>query len=249
MNRVNIPAWAIDLGKSRSGLCALTPEKTALIVVDLQNAFLAPGETLENPHARDIVPNVNAIAQALRARGGQAVFLRHTVSDQPRYKLTEWQARMVPRSADGDFQLRAGTFGHQLYPELDVSAQDLKVDKHRFSAFLPNSSDLDATLRQRGIDTLIITGTVTNVCCESTARDANMLGYKVVFVSDATAAFTDEEHNAALLSMAAVFAEVRDTKTTIELISSVPAAALGAATVERDFGIYAARTRTVAEPR
>jgi ureidoacrylate peracid hydrolase len=76
-----------------------------------------------------------------------------------------------------------------------------------------------------------------------------MLGYKVVFVSDATAAFTDEEHNAALLSMAAVFAEVRDTKTTIELISSVPAAALGAATVERDFGIYAARTRTVAEPR
>jgi hypothetical protein len=108
MNRVNIPAWAIDLGKSRSGLCALTPEKTALIVVDLQNAFLAPGETLENPHARDIVPNVNAIAQALRARGGQAVFLRHTVSDQPRYKLTEWQARMVPRSADGDFQLRAG---------------------------------------------------------------------------------------------------------------------------------------------
>jgi ureidoacrylate peracid hydrolase len=214
MNRVNIPAWAIDLGKSRSGLCALTPEKTALIVVDLQNAFLAPGETLENPQARDIVPNVNAIAQALRARGGQAVFLRHTVSDQPRYKLTEWQARMVPRSADGGFQLRAGTFGHQLYPELDVSAQDL-----------------------------------TNVCCESTARDANMLGYKVVFASDATAAFTDEEHNAALLSMAAVFAEVRDTKATIELISSVPAAPLGAATVERDFGIYAARTRTVSEPR
>jgi hypothetical protein len=66
MNRVNIPAWAIDLGKSRSGLCALTAESTALIVVDLQNAFLAPGETLANPHARDIVSNVNAIARALR---------------------------------------------------------------------------------------------------------------------------------------------------------------------------------------
>jgi len=94
MNRVNIPAWAIDLGKSRSGLCALIAESTALIVVDLQNAFLAPGETLANPHARDIVPNVNAIAQALRRRGGCVVFLRHTVSDDPRYKLTEWQARM-----------------------------------------------------------------------------------------------------------------------------------------------------------
>jgi ureidoacrylate peracid hydrolase len=246
MNRVNIPAWAIDLGKPRCGLCALTPESTALIVVDLQNAFLAPGETLANPHARDIVPNVNAIAQALRERGGQVVFLRHTISDDPRYKLTEWQARMVPRTADGDFQLRAGTFGHQLYPELDVSAHVLEVDKHRYSAFLPNSSDLDAILRQRGIDTLIIAGTVTNVCCESTARDANMLGYKVVFVSDATAAFTDEEHNATLLSMAAVFAEVRDTKAAIELISSAPAARLGAATAERDFG---ARARTASEPR
>ena len=90
----------------------------------------------------------------------------------------------------------------------------------RFDAFMPNSSDLDAILRQRGIDTLIITGTVTNVCCESTARDANMLGYKVVFVTDATAAFTDEEHNAALLSMAAVFAEVRDTAGVLRLLEA-----------------------------
>jgi ureidoacrylate peracid hydrolase len=248
MNRVNIPAWAFDLGKSRSGLCALTAASTALIVVDLQNAFLAPGETLANPHARDIVPNVNAIARALRGRGGQAVFLRHTVSDDPRYRLTEWQARMVPRTADGDFQLRAGTFGHQLYPELEVSAHDIEVDKHRFSAFLPNSSDLDATLRRREIDTLIIAGTVTNVCCESTARDAYMLGYKVVFVSDATAAFTDEEHNATLLSMAAVFAEVRDTQATIELIRSAPAASpVGAATARRDRGEDGASERTVSE--
>jgi len=220
MNQVNIPAWAIELGKSRSGLSSLNPTATALIVVDLQNAFLAPGETLANPHALDIVPNVNSIARAVRRHAGLVVFLRHTISDDPRYKLTEWQARMVPRTAEGDFQLRAGTFGHQLSPELEVSTPDLVVDKHRFSAFLPNSSDLDAILRQRGIDTLIITGTVTNVCCESTARDANMLGYKVVFVTDATAAFTDEEHNAALLSMAAVFAEVRDTAGVLRLLEA-----------------------------
>ena len=220
MNRVNIPQWAIELGKSRNGLSPLNPTATALVVVDLQNAFLAPGETLANPHALDIVPNVNSIARAVRQRAGLVVFLRHTVSDDPRYKLTEWQARMVPRTAEGDFQLRAGTFGHQLTPELDISARDLTVDKHRFSAFMPNSSDLDPILRQRGIDTLIITGTVTNVCCESTARDANMLGYKVVFVTDATAAFTDEEHNAALLSMAAVFADVRDTAGTLRLIEA-----------------------------
>jgi ureidoacrylate peracid hydrolase len=196
----------------------LNPASTALIVVDLQNAFLAPGETLANPHARDIVPNVNAIARTVRACGGHVVFLRHTVSDDPRFKLNEWQARMVPRTADGDFQLRAGTFGHQLYPALEVLTCDLEVNKHRFSAFLPNSSDLDALLRERGLDTVIITGTITNVCCESTARDANMLGYKVVFASDATAAFTDAEHNATLLSMATVFAEVRDTRGVVELL-------------------------------
>lgn len=229
MNKVDIPSWALELGKTRSGFSELNPAATALIVVDLQNAFLAPGEMLANSHARDIVPNVNAIARALRLRGGRVVFLRHTVSDDPRFKLNDWQARMVPRTQAGDFQLRAGTFGHELYPKLDVAPRDLKVDKHRFSAFLPNSSDLDVILRAQAIDTLIITGTITNVCCESTARDANMLGYKVVFVSDATAAFTDEEHNATLLSMATVFAEVRASEGVIEMIDAAPAARVHAA--------------------
>jgi ureidoacrylate peracid hydrolase len=228
MNKVDIPAWALELGRSRSGFSELDPAATALLVVDLQNAFLAAGETLANPHACDIVPNVNALAHALRKCGGYVVFLRHTVSDDPRFKLTEWQSRMVPRTAQGDFQLRAGTYGHQLYPKLEVLPGDLKVDKHRYSAFLPNSSDLDLSLRERGIDTLIITGTITNVCCESTARDANMLGYKVVFVSDATAAFTDEEHNATLLSMATVFAEVRGAAGVIEMIERSPGARLTA---------------------
>jgi ureidoacrylate peracid hydrolase len=218
MNIVNLPPWAVEVGKGRSGLDSLDPVATALLVVDLQNAFLAPGETLANPHARDIVPNVNTLARAVRQSGGEVVFLRHTVSDDPRFKLTEWQARMVPRTADGDFQLRAGTFGHRLYDKLEVLPDDLQLNKHRFSAFLPNSSDLDTELRARGIDTVIVTGTVTNVCCECTARDAQMLGYKVVFVSDATAAFTDEEHNATLLSMATVFAEVRSTSGVAELL-------------------------------
>jgi ureidoacrylate peracid hydrolase len=229
MNLVNIPQWAFEVGKSRGGFDALNPESTALIVVDLQNAFMVPGEMLANEHARDIVPNVNIIARAVRRRGGIVVFLRHTVSDEPRFKLTDWQARMVPRTADGDFQLRAGTFGHQLYAHLEILPRDLQVNKHRFSAFLPNSSDLDALLRERGIDTLIITGTITNVCCESTARDGNMLGYKVAFVSDATAALSDEEHNATLLSMATVFAEVRPTTGVVELLEAARAPALRAA--------------------
>jgi ureidoacrylate peracid hydrolase len=71
-----------------------------------------------------------------------------------------------------------GDFGHALYPELDVAEGDLRVRKTRFSALIQGSSDLDALLRARGIDTLIVVGTATNVCCESTARDAMMLNYK-----------------------------------------------------------------------
>jgi ureidoacrylate peracid hydrolase len=229
MNQVNIPQWALDNGKSRGGFDSLNPESTALLVVDLQNAFMVPGEPLANQHARDIVPNVNMIARSLRERGGAVVYLRHTVSDDPRFRLTEFQARMVPRTGDGDFHFRAGTFGHQLYAELDVQARDIKVDKHRYSAFMPNSSDLDSILRKHGIDTLIVTGTVTNVCCESNARDASMLGYKVIFVSDGTAALSDEEHNATLLNMACVFAEVRDAAGVVQMIESAPAATRRAA--------------------
>jgi len=218
LNQVNVPSWAFEAGRARGGFSTVDPRATALVVVDLQNLFMVPGQALANAHARDIVPNVNALARALRAAGGTVAFLRHTVSDEPRYRLTEWQARMVPRNADGGFELQAGSYGHALFDQLDVRAGDLVVNKHRYSAFLPNSSDLDTQLRARGIDTLIITGTVTNVCCESTARDGNMLGYRIVFVSDGTAALSDAEHNATLLSMATVFAEVRPTAATLELL-------------------------------
>jgi ureidoacrylate peracid hydrolase len=111
-----------------------------------------------------------------------------------------------------------------LHAGLEALPEDIRVDKHRYSAFMPNSSDLDVELRKRDIDTLIITGTVTNVCCESTARDGNMLGYRILFVSDGTAAFTDEEHNATLLNMATVFAEVRPTSSVLHLLDLAPAA-------------------------
>jgi ureidoacrylate peracid hydrolase len=85
---------------------------------------------------------------------------------------------------------------------------------------IPGTCDLDARLKARGIDTLIITGTLTNCCCESTARDALQMGYGVIFVSDGNATITDEEHNATLLSMSAIFADVMDTERLVALIAS-----------------------------
>jgi ureidoacrylate peracid hydrolase len=77
---------------------------------------------------------------------------------------------------------------------------------------------MDAELKARGIDTLIISGTLTNCCCESTARDALQMGYNVIFLTDANATLSDEEHNATLISMTSIFADVMDTKRLLGLI-------------------------------
>ncbi len=181
--------------------------RTALIVVDMQNFFLGPtGLNIEA--AREIIPAVNELAAATREAGGTVVFLRHTYVASGRGDLP---GRQIP---DVNFRqmfaagLSEGTSGHALHPDLDVDKNDIIVKKYRPSAFLPNSSNLHEILSECGIDTLMITGTATNVCCESTARDAQMMDYRVFFLADCTATSNDELHNAALLNLRFYFAEV-----------------------------------------
>ena len=169
----------------------LDPARCALVVVDMQRAFLDPGAPMEVPRARGITDNVNRLARAARAAAMPVAWLR----------MTAWQAGATTSYpgffgsiATGDFgaRLRAalteGAEGHGLGAGLDVAATDLQLNKIRFSGFFPGSSALDATLRALGVDTVIIAGTLTNRCCETTAMDAMNLGYNVVFVEDATAA-------------------------------------------------------------
>jgi len=226
MHKIAIPSYAIDRALARRGRLnpfdGLDPARTALIVVDLQNGFMAPGQPAETAQAREIVPNVNRLAGATRAAGGTVVWIQNTITPETEkswsvwfghFAREDWGSRMRQAFTPGDF-------GHALYPELDVAEGDLRVRKTRFSALIQGSSDLDAMLRARGIDTLIIVGTATNVCCESTARDAMMLNYKVFFVSDANACRTDAEHNATLASLMVIFADVRSTDEMIALLKS-----------------------------
>ena len=113
-----------------------------------------------------------------------------------------------------------GNPGHALWPDLDVAEQDVVINKRRFGAFVPGSSDLHARLQERDIDTLIISGTVTQVCCDSTARDAMMMNYKVFFITDACAAPTDAEQAGTLSAMAHTFCDVRDTQSVLGLIAA-----------------------------
>ena len=191
--------------------------KTALVVIDLQNAFTLPGMPVEVPTAREIIPNVNKLAAATRAAGGKVVWVKMNLEGQP---------DLWPVFFDGDprpatlSELTPGSHGFELHADLDVRPEDRIVVKKRFSAFIQGSSEIDRLLRQDGIDTVIIVGTLTNICCESSARDAMMLNYRLVFVSDANAALSDAEHNATLTSILRVFGDIATTSETIALLAA-----------------------------
>src|SRR5262249_11124710 len=147
----------------------LDPGKTALVVVDMQNAFMLPGvaHTL-CPMAEKIVPNINRLAQAVRATGGKVVWIKTTFTEET---LKSWsvfyEISRPEQNAKRAAALAAGSKGHEIWAGLDVRTDDVIVEKKRFSAFIEGSSNLAEVLRAHGLDTLLITGTVTGVCCES----------------------------------------------------------------------------------
>lgn len=212
------------------------PAHTALLVVDMQNGFVDPALPISVPTAREIVPNIDRIATALRAAGGSVVWLKHSAGPEAVAGWGNWFENFMDADTRAALSehLTEGAPGFELWPELVPQPADRIVVKTRFSAFLQGSSGLDRVLRGTGVDTLLIVGTVTNVCCESTARDAAMLNYKVIMVADANAARSDAEHNAALNSLFNVFADVLATDEVVERIeqAGLPAAAAAGATAE-----------------
>lgn len=221
MHTISIPDSVIAQVMAQRGKLnrydRLIGPKTALVVIDLQNAFMLPGMPVEVPAAREIVPNVNALAAATRAAGGKVVWIKMCLEGQSE----AWRVFFDgdPRRATLS-ELTPGARGFELYAGLDVLPEDAILNKRRFSAFIQGSSDIDRHLRSAGIDTVVIVGTLTNICCESSARDAMMLNYRLVFVSDANAALSDAEHNATLTSLLRVFGDVASTDDVIALLSA-----------------------------
>jgi ureidoacrylate peracid hydrolase len=199
----------------------LDVSRTALVVIDMQNAFLRPGAPSETPIARAIVPQINRLAQAVRAGGGVVAFAQGSFQPSGPEAWPLFFEHMVnPAFSAAILQaLTPGHPDHELWPELDVQAGDVCVRKKRYSAFFPGACSLPEQLRERGVDTVIITGTLTNVCCEASARDAMMGDFKTVMVSDANAARSDAEHLAALVTLVQFFADVRSTNDVLAMLS------------------------------
>lgn len=226
MHTFEMPQWAIDRALERRGKPHvhdnLDPTKTALIVVDLQNAFMVEEVAVAFvPVAVEIVPNVNRLAAGVRRTGGKVFWLKHTIDADSLVTWSEYLGMLTPATREGQSKnLAPGSRGHDLYPTLEVKPEDEVVQKRRFSAFVQGSSDLPQRLSAQGYGTVLITGTVTNVCCESSARDAMMLNFKTIMVSDANAARSDAEHNATLATFYAVFGDVMDTSHIIERLEA-----------------------------
>jgi ureidoacrylate peracid hydrolase len=221
MHKLAIPQKVIDRVVARHGRehihDDLDPKKTALVVVDMQNAFMLPGVAHALcPMAESIVPNINRLASAVRETGGTVVWIKTLYTDETLKSWSTLYDMLGPkRTANRAAALTADSKGYDLWSELDVKRDDLVVIKNRYSAFIQNSSNLADELRKRGLDTVLITGTVTNVCCESTARDAMMLNFKTVMITDGNAAVTDEDHNASLIGFYLIFGDIMSTDYAI----------------------------------
>ncbi|MCR4420669.1 MAG: isochorismatase family cysteine hydrolase [Clostridia bacterium] len=193
-------------------------DRSALLVIDLQNDFVAPGAIMEVPEARRQIPKVKALIEGCRRLGVPVIYTVHV--HHPSLDLCPLQRRMFPRLAEEG--LREGTPGVEVYPEIAPQPGELVIRKRRFSAFY--NTELETVLRNlKGpsqIDTVIICGTVTNICCESTARDAFFRDYKVVFGSDVNAALDEELHRATLRNMAEVFGRVMDGQAILAALEA-----------------------------
>ena len=230
MHPVEIPRKYVDWVMRRRGRWNIFERielaRTALLVIDMQNGFLIPGYSpLEVPGLAAIVPNINRLAGTCREHGVLVVWTQQTYTEEWRswyrnFASPEMRDRIIAETAPG-------AHGFALHESLDVSPSDVRVVKRRSSAFTPGASDLHDHLQEAGRDTLIITGTLSNVCCEATARDAMLMNYDTVFVSDANGARSDEEHLATLVNMLQFFADVRTTEEVTRLVETSAAAPSG----------------------
>jgi len=187
----------------------INPLTTALIVVDLQNDFVALDARVWIPDALRMIPKVKKLISNCRNLGVKIIYTAHV-----------HHPYAMDRGLMGVFwpgeSIIEGTKGAEIFPDIKPMPEDKIVYKHRYSAFF--QTDLDLTLRNLGIESVIICGTATNFCCESTARDAFYRDYQVIFLSDLNCTNNKEVHENTLKTLRVGFALVIDSTEMLELL-------------------------------
>ena len=205
---------------------AVEPGRTALVIVDMQNCFVADSPVAA-PAGPQVAGRLNRLASACRGAGIPVIWTRHVV--RPDGSNTGLLGQLVPPVAAGVINDDAPSAA--LHPLMDVHPGDVVVGKPRFGSF--HGTDLEVILRSRGLDTLIVGGINTNVCVDTTAREAAVREFKVLFLSDGTANFglpdgglgpvsAEDLQRAACAVMAFGFAEV---VTVDQVLARIPVTA------------------------
>jgi len=221
MHRVGVRQEIIDRVLARRGRYhwfeELDPRRSALLIIDMQELFCAPGAPAEVPGSRDIVEPINRLTERLRAIGVPIIWVLHANTQAGGRSDWELFFNYVVADEVRERTLRSLAPGNQqVWSGLTVDAADTRIIKNRYSALIAGSSGLERLLRSLDIDTVLIAGTKTNICCEATARDAMMLDFKAVMVSDCCAALSDDEHRSALENIIQQFGDVLTSEEVLE---------------------------------
>lgn len=209
---------AIDAANNASRkiplLDTINTSKTALVVIDMQRAFLDKDAAVEVPEGRSIVPNINKLAAHVRIRGGKVIFFRYLVNQNVgMLRFFEAQSYL---SKDRESPMKALQAEHpqfELYPELDVEKNDIIMNKTRYSAVL--GSAIVDTLRKYNIENAIITGVTTDVCAGNTAECLMQKDFHVVMVWDGTAALDRLEHELYLARIFGLYGDVMPSEEVL----------------------------------
>ncbi len=200
----------------------ITPKRTAVVVVDMQGIFCNSDEPLYVPSTRDIIDPIQKLTATARAHKMPVVYLRHVVrgdgSDTGRFK------DLYP---DANLQFAKDHPAIDVIDSLYPEPSDIVVDKLFYSGF--HNTDLDVILRMKDIDTVIVCGTVTNVCCETTIRDGVHREYKMIALSDANAAMPYPDmgygeisaEEVQRISLSAIAYEFGEVTSTADIISRI----------------------------
>ena len=197
--------WLEHIAPFNTHAMQLNRDKSALLIVDMQNFFLDPASPTYTCGGPAVLPRVKKLLDAFREAGRPVIYTKHV--HHPDYLDAGimgwwWQGMCVEGSPESE-----------VHPELAPLEKEKVILKHRYSAFY--NTDLETVLRVLKLEDLVLTGVMTNLCCESTARDAYFRDYRVFFPADATGSITEELHLASLLGLSFGFAWVTDTDTLL----------------------------------
>ena len=213
-HRWEIPAREYARHEARRGRRfayeALQPQTTVLVVIDMVGFFVA-----ESPRCQAIVPPINALADALRDAGGTVAWVLPTVAPPTPWAIGFYGEQIAARYAASGGE---GALIERLWSGLHARTDDCWAEKSASSAFFPGRSSLPDQLATRGIETVLIAGTVTNVCCEASARDAATSGYRTIMLADANAGVSDASHNATLTTIYRSYGDVRPVADVLRMI-------------------------------